>query len=235
MYDDALKSVAGDFTKLGLLIARRKGDAQTPGWNVTYLNAVLRERYNPAPTEIDFGGYASMHRRREVMAATGRIELLAGEKVPGTRLRSQDRIIVRKNILLGQEPDSDEDKEQVVNGDTGFVGAIWMQGGLLTGVELVLDDGRRVALPSSDTDILDLSYAMTVHAAQGSEYERVIFVCVNGTPGFVHRGIVFTAFSRAKKHLTVLGDVRDVRQVVARPMPHRNSMLVNRFKEELMT
>jgi exodeoxyribonuclease V alpha subunit len=233
MYWEALKDAEGDFTKVGLLIARRKGDAQTPGWNVTYLNSVLRELYNPAPKNLDFGGFMSANRRREVMAGIGRVETLPGEKVPGTRLRANDRIIVRKNILLGEEPDSTDSDQQVVNGDTGFIGDIWMHGGLLMGVELVLDDGRRVALPSSDTDILDLAYAMTVHAAQGSEYERVIFVCVNGTPNFVHRGIVFTAFSRAKKHLTVMGEVQDVRQVVSRPMPKRNSCLCERFKEEV--
>lgn len=233
MYWEALKEVEHDFTRVGLLIARRKGDAQTPGWNVTYLNAVLRELYNPAPKNPDFGGFATATRRRDVMGGVGRVQTLAGDKVPGTRLRVNDRIIVRKNILLGQEPDSSECDEQVVNGDTGFIGDIWMHGGLLMGVELVLDDGRRVALPSSDTDILDLAYAMTVHAAQGSEYERVIFVCVNGTPNFVHRGIVFTAFSRAKKHLTVMGEKNDVRQVVARPMPKRNSLLCQRYALEL--
>jgi len=234
MYEKAVASVSGDFSKVGLLIARRKGDVNTPGWNVTYLNAVLRERYNPATGHADWSGFGSWERRREVMAQEGRVVGLAGEKIPGTRFRSGDRIIVRKNIILTPEPEEGQ-KDQVVNGDTGFLRDFWMGSGQLVAVELELDDGRKLALPSGDMDVLDFAYAMTVHAAQGSEYERVIFVCVNGTPGFVHRGIVFTAFSRAKKTLQVLGDQEAVKQVVARPMPKRNTHLVQRFALELKT
>ena len=39
-------------------------------------------------------------------------------------------------------------------------------------------------------DKLELGYAMTVHLTQGSEFEHVIFMGVNGSPSFIHRGIL---------------------------------------------
>ena len=69
---------------------------------------------------------------------------------------------------------------------------------------------------------------MTVHAAQGSEYQHVFFISVNGMATFVHRGIVFTALSRAQKHLTIIGDLGVLQNIVKREQPTRNSYLVQR-------
>jgi exodeoxyribonuclease V alpha subunit len=81
-------------------------------------------------------------------------------------------------------------------------------------------------------EALGLAYAMTVHASQGSEYERILFICVNGSPSFIHCGILFTAFSRAKKHLHIIGDPDVLRQVARRPVPRRNSGLIKRFRTQ---
>ena len=209
LYDDALRSCGEDFSKVGLLIARKKGDPHSPGWNSTYFNAVLRERYNPE-TIYKAGNQGP------------------GGKIYGTRFRVSDRVIVRKNMAIIGD---DGLAEQVVNGDTCTLMSYVMSEGSLRAVLIFLDDGRRVAFPASDMDVLDFAYAMTVHTAQGSEYDRIIFVSVNGHASFVHRGIVFTAFSRAKKHLTVVGERQAICSVVARPAPVRNSRLVERFSE----
>lgn len=221
LYDQSLARCGGDFKRVGLLCARRKGEASTPGWNITYLNAVLRERYNPESV------------RRISKVADGEfMNAGKGEKVFGTKYRVNDRIIIRKNLVLKDEDDPDV-SEQVVNGDTGVILDYSMSHGDLHRVEIRLDDDRNVLLPAGDVDTLDLAYAMTVHASQGSEYEHVFFICVNGSASFVHRGIAFTAFSRAKKHLMVIGEAEVVKQVVERPMPRRNSYLVQRFRKEL--
>lgn len=219
LFDDALDHSLGDFSRVGLLIARRKGDPNTPGWNSTYLNAVLRESYNPE------------HPRRgsSVSRVDGRAGGVNGEKIYGTRYRVGDRIIIRKNLTLEQGEGTDE-VEQVVNGDTGLILDYWMSAANLKEVEIRLDDGRTINLPAGELDVLDFAYAMTVHTAQGSEYDRIIFICVNGHSSFVHRGIVFTAFSRAKRHLTVIGDHDTVQSVIARAAPSRNSHLVNRLE-----
>lgn len=223
-YDEAIEAFEGDFARVGLLIARRKGDPNTPGWNTTYLNAVLRERYNP-----EFVGRKSSVQHDGPSRATG------GERIYGTRYRVNDRVIIRKNLLLEQDTEhgSPAVVEHVVNGDTGLIIDFWMGSSNLKYVEIHLDDGRNILLPAGEVDVLDLAYAMTVHMAQGSEYDHIFFLCVNGQNTFVHRGIVFTAFSRAKRHLTVIGDYDTVQAVVARPAPVRNSHLVQRLRREL--
>ncbi|MFC7516654.1 AAA family ATPase [Herbaspirillum sp. GCM10030257] len=191
--------------RVGLLMPRRKGDIHIPGWNITYLNELLRQSLNPD-----------------------------GERVVGTSLRIGDRIIVRKNIVIDQGEDLEGNRrsEQVVNGDTGFIRNVRVDhsGRNVLAVCLELDDGRQIEFPGKDIEAIGLAYAMTVHAAQGSEYDVVIFICTNGSPNFVHRGIVYTAFSRAKKKLWVLADNGVLKSITARDIPVRNSELVYRMR-----
>lgn len=148
-----------------------------------------------------------------------------GKRVPGTTLRLGDRVIIRKNLAL-----DDEGNELVVNGDTGtLLGcAIDAAGTSVLHLDLALDDGRTVQFPGGALESLALAYAMTVHAAQGSEYQEVIVICTGGSPAFVHRGMLYTAFSRARDSLTVLGDPRAIRAICMRPAPKRNALLVER-------
>jgi exodeoxyribonuclease V alpha subunit len=217
-YGSALAQCGHDFSKVGLLIARKKGDPDTPGWNSTYLNAMLRERYNPEKNVRLF-----------VTGIEGRARAVKGVKIYGTRFRVDDRVIVRKNISITRKNAPDAPAEQVVNGDTGTIADFVVEKGSVTELLIRLDDGRGIRLPSEHIDTLDMAYAMTVHSAQGSEFEEIFIICVNGTPSFVHRGILFTAFSRAKKHLSIIGQSEVIRATLARPAPLRNSFLVERF------
>lgn len=194
--------------RVGLLMPRRKGDIHLPGWNITYLNELLRQRLNPD-----------------------------GRRVVGTTLHAGDRIIIRKNILIEHGIDAAGNKlaEQVVNGDTGFIRdfSVDETGRNVTELHLELDDGRTIRFPGKEVESVGLAYAMTVHAAQGSEYEVVIFVCTNGSPNFVHRGILYTAFSRARSKLWVLGDDRTIRAIAERAIPARNSRLAERMRTSM--
>jgi len=191
---------------VGLLMGARRGDTQVPGWNVTYMNEALRERLNPH-----------------------------GHKVPGCGLRVGDRILIRENLRLdqGEGLDGQIRYEQVVNGDTGWLTECHLDGTgrAVSHCMLQLDDGRVVRFPGGSLEAIELAYAMTVHAAQGSEYREVIFICTDGHPGFMHRGIVYTAFSRARDKLTVIGEDNVVQKVCARPIPRRNSWLVQRVRK----
>ena len=204
-YTNAVASYNGNLAKVGLLIARRKGQANVPGWNTTYLNTVLRERFNPD-----------------------------GEKIVGTTLFVGDRIIIRSNQALnqGKGKDGKDLIEEVVNGDKGFIQSYHLKDGEKYTVEklmLKLDDGRTISYPAGTMDKLELGYAMTVHLTQGSEFEHVIFMGVNGSPSFIHRGILFTGWSRAKKHLHIYGDQAALMQIAAREIPARNSGVVEWF------
>jgi exodeoxyribonuclease V alpha subunit len=188
---------------VGLLMGARRGDAKVPGWNVTYMNEVLREHINPG-----------------------------GRRVPGTFLKLGDRVMIRQNLRLEQGEDANGKLrfEQVVNGDTGRLVECQMDstGHAVAHLLIELDDGRVIRFPGAGLEALVLAYALTVHAAQGSEYREVIFVCTDGMPGFMHRGIVYTALSRARERLAVFADDDVLRRVCARPIPRRNSRLVQR-------
>lgn len=219
LYVEALAANQGDFKKVGLLIARRKGDPQNPGWNTSYLNAVLREKYNPESGQ-----------RVNISGVEGPVRAYAGDRVFGTRHRVGDRIIIRKNLVLQHGPSvEDAPVEQVVNGDRGLIVEFSVVKSNLDCIHIALDDGRLILLPAEHADVVDLAYATTVHTAQGSEYAHIIFICVNGNSSFVHRGIAFTAFSRAKNRLTVIGEPSVIKSVVAREIPRRNTHLVSRF------
>ncbi|MDE1012166.1 MAG: ATP-binding domain-containing protein, partial [Paraburkholderia fungorum] len=91
-----------------------------------------------------------------------------------------------------------------------------------------LEAGNSFKFNQESNTTLVLAYALTVHAAQGSEYREVIFICTDGHAGFMHRGIVYTAFSRTRKRLLVVADDEVLRRSCARPIPPRNSRLVQR-------
>ena len=184
--------------RVALLMPRRKGDIHAPGWNTTFMNEALRRQINPD-----------------------------GKRVPGTALRLGDRVIIRRNLVLDQDG-----SEQVVNGDTGTLLGFALDetaaGRSVQHLVLALDDGRTIRFPGGAMESVSLAYAMTVHAAQGSEYQEVIVICTGGSPAFVHRGMLYTAFSRARDKLTVLGDPGAIRAICMRPAPMRNSLLVER-------
>lgn len=188
------------FENVVLLMSKRRGDASLPGWNTTYANARLREACNPNAI-----------------------------KIPGTRLHIKDRIIVRKNLTA---KDANGEEAQIVNGDTGSILSFEKhEDGRNAGAKslmLGLDDGRLIVLPSSDIDVLQHSYAMTVHSAQGSEYKHVVAVVTAGAPAFINQAMLFTGLSRAKEALQVFANDADVRKVARTPLPWRNSRLVER-------
>lgn len=207
-YDDALRQENDHFASVGLIIPKRKGDIHTPGWNVTYLNHLLRTRYNPD-----------------------------GAPVPGTTFFVNDRVLIRKNQILSQMhrapsegSEAGTPTEVVVNGDTGTIASVSMineQGATVVGhIMINLDDGRKIYYPGKAIDDLDHAYAITCHAAQGSEYRRVIFLCTDGPRSFMNRSIVFTALSRAKINLKIWGALPKLQRICRHTRLPRNSALI---------
>ena len=71
-------------------------------------------------------------------------------------------------------------------------------------ISIAFDD--RVATTADMLAELDMAYAMTVHKAQGSEYRAVIFVSAPAAPGLMVRGVLYTAITRARELLILVGD-----------------------------
>ncbi|WP_270395265.1 ATP-dependent RecD-like DNA helicase [Mediterraneibacter massiliensis] len=90
----------------------------------------------------------------------------------------------------------------VFNGDMGIIRDIYFYDET---VEVEYDEGRKVKYSFDMLDELELAYAITVHKSQGSEYPAVIIPLLPGPRLLYNRNLLYTAVTRAKKCLTIVG------------------------------
>lgn len=90
----------------------------------------------------------------------------------------------------------------VFNGDMGVISEI---NEYKETVEVEYDEGRKVKYGFDMVDELELAYAITVHKSQGSEYPAVILPLLPGSKLLYNRNLLYTAVTRAKKCLTIIG------------------------------
>lgn len=124
-----------------------------------------------------------------------------------TTYRVGDRVMQTRNDY----------EREVFNGDVGFVTAVRStEGGDGEGpaVEVRLEDGRAVAYDDDELDELVLAYACTVHKAQGSEYPAVVIGLVNQHYMLLARKLLYTAVTRAKKLVVIVGSRWALREAV---------------------
>ena len=117
--------------------------------------------------------------------------------------RVGDRVMQTKNNYdVIWQKDSGEAGSGIFNGDVGTVEDIDPSGELVT---IRFDD--RVSVYTADLlGQLDMAYAMTVHKAQGSEYRAVVLVSAPAAPSLLVRGVLYTAITRARELLVMVGD-----------------------------
>jgi exodeoxyribonuclease V alpha subunit len=102
----------------------------------------------------------------------------------------------------------------VFNGDIGVITDVNLQ---TSEVEVLFEDGRVAKYIKSDLSEITLSYAITIHKSQGSEFDVVVVPVVSGPPMLLTRNLLYTAVTRAKKMVVLIG----TKQCVAR-MVHNN-------------
>ncbi len=121
----------------------------------------------------------------------------------------------------------------VVNGTTGRITAIDTK---QRQVRIVTDDDRTEAAYAFDElDELLHAYAMTVHRAQGSEYPMVVVPMTRTGASYLllRRNLLYTAVTRAKRMLVLVGDPAALDQAISQPSEPRNSALALRLGEAL--
>jgi len=105
------------------------------------------------------------------------------------------------------QTENDYDK-QVFNGDMGRIVSIDREGQHLV-VEFADAEGiRYVAYQRSEWDQLELSYAISVHKSQGSEYPVVVMPLAWTLPSLMNRNLIYTAITRAKRLVVLVGEKR---------------------------
>ena len=118
--------------------------------------------------------------------------------------REGDRVMQVKNNydVLWESADGKEVGMGIFNGDIGHIETIDPTSGLVT----VDFEGHRASYTPDMMNQLEPAYAITVHKAQGSEYRAVILSAVEAAPMLLTRGVLYTAMTRAKELLIVVGD-----------------------------
>jgi len=124
-------------------------------------------------------------------------------------LREGDKVMqIRNNYQLDWEVTGNyniaiEKGVGVFNGDVGIIKDIndWAKN-----ITVEFEEGRKVVYPFANLDELELAYAITVHKSQGSEYPAVVMPIAEGPKMLMNRNILYTAITRAKKCVTMVGD-----------------------------
>jgi exodeoxyribonuclease V alpha subunit len=120
--------------------------------------------------------------------------------VSGQKLREGDRVMQIKNDY----------QKQVFNGDIGRVEGIDQEAGLVH-VSFAEPEGTRiVSYEFDDLDSLTLCYACSVHKSQGSEYPAVVMPVVTQHYIMLQRNLLYTAVTRAKKLVVLVGSKQAV-------------------------
>ena len=169
-----------------VLAPARKGEC-----GVVALNALLQAALNPSGPARPSLTY-------------GETVFRLGDKVMQTR--NDYQIEWRKETASGWE-----DGTGVFNGDVGFITQVDEDEHSLT---VLFDEEREVVYQSGQLENLDLAYCLSVHKSQGSEFPVVVMPVAGGPPMLLTRNLFYTALTRARSLVVLVGREEVVRQMV---------------------
>lgn len=171
-----------------VLTPMRKGEL-----GVERLNQILQQYLNPAAPE-----------KKE-------------KEFHDTIFREGDKIMqIKNNYQLEWEIKSKygittESGTGVFNGDSGIIKEINLFAENMT---VEFEEGRMVEYSFNGLDELELAYAITIHKSQGSEYPAVVLPILNGPRMLFNRNLLYTAVTRAKRCVTIVGNNEMVQHMI---------------------
>ena len=126
--------------------------------------------------------------------------------------REGDKVLQTRNNydIEWEKPGTNEKGMGIYNGDIGIIRRIDLIGG---NIEIDFDD-RRCNYTLDMAGELELAYAVTVHKSQGSEYSAVVLPILGGYDKLYFRNLLYTAVTRARKLLIIVGSESRVYQMV---------------------
>ena len=133
-------------------------------------------------------------------------------RIGSVTFREGDKVMQLKNNY-GAEWRTDylsTEGEGVFNGDMGIVEAIDTEDKTMT----VRMDDRVIEYAGDMLDEIDLAYAVTVHKSQGSEFPAVVIPVLNFPPMLMTRNLLYTAVTRGKKLVIIVGSPARVRAMI---------------------
>ncbi len=131
--------------------------------------------------------------------------------IEGVTLRVGDKVMhTRNNYDIPWQRDDGACGMGVFNGDIGMLEEIHLREGNLT----VRYDDRVAQYTKQDIQDLELAYAITVHKSQGSEFDAVVMPVFRNTANLCYRNLLYTAVTRAKKLLILVGSGDTVQRMI---------------------
>lgn len=157
------------------------------------------------------------------------------EEIGGRIFRVGDKVMqIKNNYQLEWEVQTKygltvDSGQGIFNGDMGVVSAISRYDET---IEVEYDEHRKVKYPFEMVDELELAYAITVHKSQGSEYPAVIIPLLPGPRLLYTRNLLYTAVTRAKKCLTIVGSESVFQEMIQNESEQRRyTSLAERIQE----
>ena len=163
--------------------------------------------------------------------STGKKEYLAGERL----FREGDKVMQIKNNyqitweILSKYGIPIDKGMGIFNGDMGVIKEINETAQTIT---VEYDEQRLVEYPYVQLDEIELAYAITIHKSQGSEYPAVILPLLSGPKMLMNRNLLYTAVTRARKCVTILGSRQVVQEMIANEKENKRfTSLCDRIRE----
>lgn len=157
------------------------------------------------------------------------------KEINGVIFREGDKVMQIKNNykieweIRGRHGIPVDSGMGVFNGDVGIVDRINL---FLSEITVKFDDEKYVTYSFKEADELEHAYAVTVHKSQGSEYPAVVLPLLEGPRMLMNRNILYTAVTRARKCICIVGDDRVFYEMVSNENEQRRySSLALRIKE----
>jgi len=117
----------------------------------------------------------------------------------------------------------------VFNGDIGRVISIDTYG---EKIKVEFEEKKMVEYPFDLLEELELAYVITVHKSQGSEYPAVVIPLLSGPRQLYHRNLIYTAVTRAKKCVTIVGSDTTFQEMILNTNEqNRYTSLAERIQE----
>lgn len=251
-YKSALQT--RDFRDIAVICPTNKGEV-----GVKSLNIMLQKALNPARKAVIVQNNMTNHSKSKYLCNTrgaavpGMFYRESGDN--WTNIRVGDRVMETKNhpeidyFMVDEDcvhnpnatPTFDLTQFEIqrgsgiFNGDCGTVlNYIAACGDAPLTITIGMDDGRIFLIEQDLFDEIVLAYAMTVHKSQGCEYDTVLYVSphrlMTFSEGFACRNLAYTALTRAKLSVQIIGSKEALDKCIVTPAPKRQSLLQDRLR-----